>query len=121
MSRHTVDEALGGAQDDKAPAGDPVHAQKKDAGKLPIFRGVYQYFSRALLSVAAVSLMGFNKYGAWGGWRKVPDAKARYSDALLRHLAADAQGERLDPESGLPHLAHAAWNALAILELDQTP
>ena len=26
-------------------------------------------------------------------------------------------GEKFDQESGLPHLAHVCWNALAILEL----
>jgi hypothetical protein len=131
MNRHYEDEAIGGVHAkpdhqrsqscsiDRAPAGDPIHAQKKDAGKLPIFRGVYKYFSRALRSVAAVSFFGFQKYGKWGGWRKVPEARERYFDALLRHLACDAEGEKIDPESGLPHLAHAAWNALAILELDQ--
>lgn len=42
----------------------------------------------------------------------------RYLDALVRHLLAmvvDPDG--LDPETGLPHLAHVAWNALAVLEL----
>jgi hypothetical protein len=29
---------------------------------------------------------------------------------LLRHLSAWQRGEDLDPESGLPHLAHAACN-----------
>lgn len=93
--------------------------QKFDSGKLPIFRGVYKYFSRALRRIAAVSLMGYEKYGEWGGWAKVPDASERYADALLRHLSAYTTGEKIDPESGLSHLAHAAWNALAILELDE--
>jgi hypothetical protein len=35
----------------------------------------------------------------------------------MRHLLAQAAGEINDPESGLPHAAHAAWNALAVLEL----
>lgn len=36
-------------------------------------------------------------------------------DALQRHLHAFWGGEDNDPESGLPHLAHAAWHALALL------
>lgn len=40
-------------------------------------------------------------------WQKVPDAKRRYTAAALRHVTAYAAGETLDPESGLPHLAHA--------------
>lgn len=35
-------------------------------------------------------------------------------DAAMRHIAAFAQGERLDPESGLSHLAHAAWHMSAL-------
>lgn len=36
-------------------------------------------------------------------------------DALQRHLNAFWGGENLDPESGLPHLAHAAWHCLTLL------
>lgn len=127
MTRHHVEEAIGGAHMhdegrsrsiDQAPAGDPAHAKKNDGGKLPIFRGFYLYFPRAIKVVAAVSLFGFQKYGEWGAWRNVPDAKPRYTDALMRHLIAYATGEKIDPDSNLPHLALAAWNAMAILELD---
>ena len=92
--------------------------QKWDSGKAPLWQGTMKYFSRALRSVAQVSQMGHDKYGSWGGWVKVDKAEQRYADALLRHLSFRASGEEIDPESGLPHLAHAAWNALAILELE---
>lgn len=36
-------------------------------------------------------------------------------DALQRHLHAFWGGENLDPESGLPHLAHAAWHCFTLL------
>ena len=48
---------------------------------------------------------------------EVPDGVNRYTDALARHLLAEAIGEKVDPESGLYHAAHAAWNALARLDL----
>jgi hypothetical protein len=35
----------------------------------------------------------------------------------MRHELAIARGELIDPETGYPHLAHIAWNALARLEL----
>lgn len=37
------------------------------------------------------------------------------ADALQRHFLAFQGGEDLDPESGLPHMAHAAWQALALV------
>lgn len=36
-------------------------------------------------------------------------------DALQRHLMAFWGGEDRDPESGLYHLAHAAWHCLALM------
>ena len=50
-------------------------------------------------------------------WRHVPDGQTRYYDAALRHLTAWRDGEFLDDESGLPHLAHAIVSAMFALEL----
>lgn len=72
---------------------------------------------RALAQVVDVLEYGAQKY-AVGNWKAVPDAEARYFDAAMRHLIARAQGERLDPESGLPHLAHACANMLFLLWFD---
>ncbi len=91
-------------------------AVKYDGGKAPIYRGAISYFPRAISAVAAVSGFGASKY-AWKGWEDVDDGFNRYSDALVRHLGYEGEGEVLDPESGLHHAAHAAWNALARLEL----
>lgn len=91
-------------------------AIKYDGGKSPIYRGAVSYFPRAISAVAAVSAFGASKY-AWNGWRSVDDGFNRYSDALVRHLTYEAEGEVLDSDSGLLHAAHAAWNALARLEL----
>jgi hypothetical protein len=91
-------------------------AIKYDAGKPCAFRGLIGYFPRASLKVAEVSTFGANKY-AWNGWEKVDDGVARYSDAMTRHLLYEAKGEHIDPDSGIMHAAHAAWGALARLEL----
>ena len=91
-------------------------AIKYDGGKAPIYRGAVSYFPRAIECVAAVSAFGASKY-AWKGWEGVDDGINRYSDALVRHLAYEGQGEVLDPDSGLLHAGHTAWNALARLEL----
>lgn len=61
--------------------------------------------------VAAVLTYGAQKYED-GDWKRVPNAVKRYRGAALRHLAKDQAGEKLDPESGLPHLAQAATNIL---------
>jgi len=89
---------------------------KLDAGKAPIFRGLLAYFPRACEQVALVSNFGASKY-AWKGWESVPGGFERYSDAMARHLAKEGLGESFDPDSKLSHAAHAAWNALARLEL----
>ena len=35
--------------------------------------------------------------------------------ALFKHALAALRGEWLDPESGLPHLVHAAWHCLTLV------
>jgi hypothetical protein len=35
--------------------------------------------------------------------------------ALLKHALAPMRGEWLDPESGLPHLAHCAWHCMTLM------
>jgi hypothetical protein len=92
-----------------------VPGAKDDGGKVKP-RLVVDGFSRALLDVARVATYGAQKYTE-DGWRSVPDGVDRYRDAMYRHLLAEAADGPLDPESGLLHAAHAAWNALARLEL----
>lgn len=89
---------------------------KLDAGKVCLYRGAIDYFPRAIEQVAAVSTFGASKY-AWKGWQTVPEGFERYSDAMVRHLIAEGKGETRDHDSGLLHASHAAWNALARLEL----
>jgi hypothetical protein len=57
---------------------------------------------------------GAKKYSV-DNWQQVPNARERYFDAALRHLVAWKSGEELDPESGLPHLAHAGCCVLFLL------
>jgi hypothetical protein len=65
----------------------------------------------SLQEVAKVMTFGANKY-AENGWKSLPRAEDRYTGALLRHLTSIQSGEDVDPESGLPHIAHVACNAL---------
>lgn len=88
---------------------------KLDAGKNRM--GLVMFgFANALQAVGQVGTYGSKKYSD-NGWRQVPDGEARYTDAMLRHLMKEAEGEEIDPESDLRHAAQVAWNALARLEL----
>lgn len=68
---------------------------------------------KALMEVAKVAGFGEQKYSRLN-YLKGYDWSLSY-DACQRHLHAYWSGEDLDPESGLPHLAHAAWHCLAQL------
>lgn len=88
---------------------------KLDAGKVRLGL-VLGDFALALMDVGRVGTYGAEKYTPHG-WLQVADGQARYTDALYRHLTSEAAGEPCDPETGLLHAAHVAWNALARLEL----
>lgn len=94
--------------------------KKLDTGKAPLLRGLLAYFPNALAAVAKVSEYGATKYNLSyedKNWVRVEGGLGRYGDALARHTTRHAAGESHDPESHLLHVAHAAWNALAVLEL----
>jgi hypothetical protein len=99
------------------PNGIDAHAPgaKLDAGKNRCAL-VINGFSRALWQVSLVGTFGAAKYTP-NGWKEVENGIERYSDAMDRHLLMEASGEEFDPDSKLLHAAHAAWNALARLEL----
>jgi hypothetical protein len=63
-----------------------------------------------------VKVLGYGaRVYAVDNWKVVPDARRRYYAAALRHLTAWWEGEKVDNESGLPHLAHAACCVLFLL------
>lgn len=69
----------------------------------------------SLASLVKVLMYGADKYGA-DNWHKCEDPN-RYYDAAIRHLECWRAGETQDPESGLPHLAHATACTLFLLGL----
>ena len=92
--------------------------KKYDHGKSPLAVGCIRRFPLALQQIALVSEYGMHKYGTYDGWEKLPDALNRYTDAGARHDSLVAsEGEYDINDSGLPHRAQKAWNALAELEL----
>lgn len=74
---------------------------------------------RALEEVVAVLTYGAKKYSR-DNWQYVEPFKERYIAAALRHVVAYARGEKIDPESGLHHLAHAATCLLYLIERDKS-
>lgn len=72
----------------------------------------------SLWAVAEIYTYGAGKY-ADRNWEKGL-SWGRVFAAIMRHLWSFWRGEELDEESGLPHLAHAAWDCLALLEYGRT-
>lgn len=86
---------------------------KLDQGK--VTADLLEDFGLALMEVAKVGTFGAKKYSR-AGWLQVDDGQNRYRAAKWRHLLT-GKYESHDPDSGLLHKAHEAWNCLAELEL----
>lgn len=107
-----------------APNTNPAYAGQAGANGLKYDNGKLlagipiQDFPRALKAIAEIGTYGAKKYKR-SSWHTVEDGRQRYEDAMNRHyIELNIHGKNsLDEESGLLHLAHFAWNALAILEL----
>ena len=64
--------------------------------------------------VVEIYTFGATKYKE-NSWQNLSNGYQRYKAALFRHITAYEKGEVYDSESGCMHLAHAAWNAIAML------
>lgn len=82
---------------------------KFDAGKLRLDLLPIEIIEE----IAKVLTFGANKYGAWNWTKGI--VYSRLIGAALRHFFAFIRGEDKDPESGLPHLAHAITCMLFLL------
>lgn len=87
---------------------------KHDDAKIP----VQLLPVRPLVEVGQVLAFGAERYGVlnWAGGM----AASRLYGAALRHLFAWWAGQDRDPDSGLPHLAHALCCVLFIADLRHT-
>lgn len=94
--------------------GNETTAMKETAGKVPLSL----LPPLALTEIAKVRAYGAAKYAPWD-WT-LGRAWTDYLDAVQRHLLAWQAGEDRDPESGLPHLAHAACGLMFLLEFAAT-
>ena len=86
---------------------------KSDSGKLMYH--LVPWWATWIL--ARVLTYGAAKY-APESWQHVPDAKNRYTSALIGHLEAWRGGSKTDSESKLPHLWHMFVNVMFLIFLE---
>lgn len=72
-----------------------------------------------LEGIAKVLTLGASKYAPDSWKTQVSEPERRYYAAALRHLVAWKKGEKMDPESGLSHLYHAACNLMFLGFFDE--
>jgi len=87
--------------------------KKYDSGKLMYH--LVPWWANWIL--ARVLTYGAAKY-APESWQHVPDAKNRYTSALIGHLEAWRGGSQIDSESKLPHLWHVFVNVMFLIFLE---
>ena len=66
---------------------------------------------------AWVHQLGSRKYGPFN-WRDTGVCASTYINAIMRHLNAWRDGEDLDTESGISHLAHIACSCNIMMDAD---
>ena len=71
-----------------------------------------------LLELARVYTHGAKKY-ADDAWRKGMSWRETF-DSAERHMQKFLAGEDFDEDSGLHHMAHAAWNCLTLVDFHTT-
>lgn len=71
----------------------------------------------AMARTSEVLALGAMKYGPWN-WRHNKVEAMTYVAAIRRHLDAFVEGEDLDPESGVTHLAHIAASCAIVMDAD---
>lgn len=93
---------------------DPAPAARKE-GKVRVDL-VLTGMPNALLELGRLMGWALNKGYTEGDWLLVPEYQKAYLGAEARHLLETLAGTKFDPESGLGHDVHEAWNAIAKLE-----
>lgn len=66
-------------------------------------------------AIAKVHQHGAERYGEWN-WRESNVPLMTYLHAMKRHIDAVIDGQDLDPDSGLPHVAHVAAGCNIVID-----
>jgi len=69
----------------------------------------------AMEKIAWAHKLGADKYGPYN-WRETKVCATTYIAAMMRHLNAWRDGEDLDPESGITHLAHVVASCNILMD-----
>lgn len=92
---------------------------KFDKGKL-LAAIPFEDFPDAIKELIRVCTFGAQKYSR-SSWKNVLNASVRYNDARARHFIDvnldETNKKGYDEESEIDHLAHEAWNCLALLQM----
>ena len=97
-----------------SPEFDPAPTKRKE-GKVRVDL-VLSGMPNALLELGRLMGWALGKGYKEGDWLEVPNYQTAYLGAEARHLLESLAGTKFDPESGLGHDVHEAWNAIAKLE-----
>ncbi|KKN84442.1 hypothetical protein LCGC14_0289040 [marine sediment metagenome] len=101
---HYVGDDCPGAHREEAKSGFKFDSEKLRFDLIPPY---------ALEQLAKVYTHGAAKYGDVNYLRGM--TYRRILAALMRHVEAYRAGESIDPDSGLPHMAHVAWQAFTLM------
>lgn len=93
----------------------PLETRKNDKNQMEL---VDTGFPNALMVLGEVMTWAAKNKGYLANdWKDIPNPSMSLLGAASRHRNKRLRGEEFDDESGLPHLAHEAFNVLAQLEL----
>lgn len=108
LNEHIQLDAITASQLTTATGGRKFDGNKLEYGLIPPL---------AMKEMVKVLTFGAQKYER-DNWKRVPDSKRRYFDALERHIWAWKMGEQNDSETGINHLAHAMCCLFFLYEHD---
>jgi len=92
---------------------------KREAGRFSEGKIRYDLVAPyAMEQIAKVYTYGTIKYDDDNWWKGL-SWKKNVLGCVFRHVWAWVRGEKFDSESGLHHLAHAAWNCMTLMEYEK--
>ncbi len=99
----------------EGPFNSSLETRKNDKNQMEL---VDTGFPNALMVLGEVMTWAAKNKGYLpNDWKDIPNPQMSLLGAASRHRNKRLKGEEFDDESGLPHLAHEAFNVMAQLEL----